>query len=366
MKQTLVYDTEVYRDYFLLSFKHVENGLVRSFEMYEGHPFDIKTVRSFFDRYRVVSFNGINFDLPIITEALRGADCAKLKAIANKIIQNNLRYWQIGIEPIKCDHIDLIEVAPGMASLKIYGGRLHCRKMQDLPIDPDDSISPEDRETLRTYCENDLDTTITLFKALHQQLALRDHMTERYGVDLRSKSDAQIAEAVITRKVREATGRDIDKPEIVAGTFQYRVPDFLKFTTPELQGALDMVRSAEFVIPDDGRVQLPQVLAKAAIRIGNGSYRMGIGGLHSSEQTASHYSDDDHVLFDRDVRSYYPTIILNLGLRPKQMGNAFLQVYRGIVEERLAAKDRMDVISERMRVIKARISEIKREQSNLS
>ena len=34
----------------------------------------------------------------------------------------------------------------------------------------------------------------------------------------------------------------------------------------------------------------------------------------------------------------YPSIILNLGLYPKHLGTAFLEVYRSLVERRLAAK----------------------------
>jgi hypothetical protein len=65
---------------------------------------------------------------------------------------------------------------------------------------------------------------------------------------------------------------------------------------------------------------------------------MGIGGLHSSEKCQAVFADDDHILVDRDVTSYYPMIILRLGLHPKHMGKAFLKVYRGIVNRRLKAK----------------------------
>ena len=34
------------------------------------------------------------------------------------------------------DHIDIMPLPIGQASLKIYGGRLHAPKLQDLPIEP--------------------------------------------------------------------------------------------------------------------------------------------------------------------------------------------------------------------------------------
>ncbi|WP_202050083.1 hypothetical protein, partial [Acinetobacter baumannii] len=65
---------------------------------------------------------------------------------------------------------------------------------------------------------------------------------------------------------------------------------------------------------------------------------MGVGGLHSSESCIAHLAKDGYLLIDRDVASFYPNIILNLGLFPKHLGSAFLTVYRSLVERRLKAK----------------------------
>ena len=64
----------------------------------------------------------------------------------------------------------------------------------------------------------------------------------------------------------------------------------------------------------------------------------GSTDLHSSETTAAHVADDEYLLFDADVTSYYPRIILNLGLAPQHLGEQFLDVYRTIVDRRIEAK----------------------------
>lgn len=352
-KPTLILDLEIYRDYFLAMFKNADTDNVRAFELYDGQPFDHKTVRAILRKYRLVTFNGLNFDMPLLMLALTGANAAGIKKGCDAIINNNLRGWQFeqqfNVEvPKDVDHIDLIEVAPGTASLKIYGGRLHCAKMQDLPIEPDASISPAQREELRTYCANDLATTLDLYKKLLPQIELREQMSAQYGIDLRSKSDAQIAEAVIGRQVGQAVGREIKRPEVPGGTvFKYRTPAFVRF---QPQGELatqimPMVREAQFIVPDSGKVMMPKELAEAKITIGSSTYRMGIGGLHSSEQSAAHLADDAHILVDRDVASYYPAIILRTGLAPKHMGPAFTNVYREIVQRRLDAKHAGDKVT---------------------
>jgi hypothetical protein len=65
---------------------------------------------------------------------------------------------------------------------------------------------------------------------------------------------------------------------------------------------------------------------------------MGIGGLHSCEKSQYVKPDKDHLLFDLDVASYYPNIILQQQLAPRSMGKPFLDVYKSIVERRIAAK----------------------------
>ena len=350
-KPTLILDVECYSNYFMVGFLNTETGNLKQFEMWpdgdgsegvgfeSGQAFNRDAVASILRKYRTVSFNGNNYDMPMISAALRGADCAKLKTLSDKIIVNNIKHWNLGIEIVKCDHVDIFEVAPGMASLKIYGGRLHCKKMQDLPIEPGATITAEDRALLRTYNGNDLTTTKELWDYLQPQIELREQMSKVYSIDLRSKSDAQIAEAVIVKQVSTALGAAVQRPEVPGGTrFKYTAPKFITFQTPELQALLATIERLEFLVPDGGNVQMPTELEKAAIRVGGGVYRLGIGGLHSSEQTISHFADEDTVIVDRDVTSYYPMIILNNHLSPAHMGNAFTHTYRGLVEQRVAAK----------------------------
>jgi DNA polymerase elongation subunit (family B) len=325
---------------------------VRAFELFDGHPLDASTIKSILNGYRLVTFNGANFDIPLLMLALKTPDNAIIKKACDSIINNNLRGWQFErqwdvVVPKDLDHIDLIEIAPGTASLKIYGGRMHCLRMQDLPIEPTASIAPEQRELMREYCANDLVTTQDLYERLLPQIELRHRMSEEYALDLRSKSDAQIAEAVIGRQVADILQTEIKRPEVAAGTkFTYRPPEFIQFTTPALQDVLERLRTERFVVPDSGKVTMPKWLQQTEIKIGTSVYRMGIGGLHSSEQSVAHVADEDTILVDRDVASYYPNIILRMGLAPSHMGSAFTKTYRDIVERRLHAKATGDKVTD--------------------
>lgn len=350
-KPVAILDLEIYRDYFLALFKGVESGRVLAYEMHDGQALDAGSIKAILSKYRIVTFNGANFDIPLLTLALTGADNARVKKGSDAIILNNLRGWQFEQQfnirvPKSIDHVDLIEVAPGIASLKIYGGRMHSRRIQDLPFEPDASIAADQRAVLRQYCENDVDTTIDLYRKLTPQIELRERMSAQYGVDLRSKSDAQIAETVIGQEVGKAIGQVIQRPELAAGTrFSYRKPEFVRFQTEPLREILQMVCGSIFRVPDNGKVIMPDELAEARIRLGASAYRLGIGGLHSSEQSVAHLADGHHILVDRDVTSYYPSIILRTWLAPKHMGKAFTEVYRGMVQTRVAAKRSGDKVT---------------------
>ena len=228
---TTICDTECYRDYWLAKFLRHDTGAEKSFEIYPGSaPLDWRTLWRVLKTYRIVTFNGNNYDLPMIIYAMTLAKngwsnenlCLKLKEASDWIILQNMKSWEFEDNfnikvPREIDHIDLIEPAFGKGSLKLYGGRLHSKKLQELPIDPAASISPEQRLLLSSYCSNDLRTTKDLFDHLKEQIELRERMTAGYGIDLRSKSDAQISEAVIKKELTKVLGDKPARPKIVPG-----------------------------------------------------------------------------------------------------------------------------------------------------
>jgi hypothetical protein len=349
-KPVVIFDTEVYRDYFLAAFRDHESGAVVELEAHGGQALDIDALRALLRGRTLVGFNSANFDLPVIAVALAGGDCERIHQAAQALISRGYRGWQFeqawSIKLPRVDHVDLIEVAPGIAGLKTYGGRLHCKRLQDLPIDPQASIGPADRARLREYCRNDLELTDTLYRQLLPQIRLRERMSAEFDLDLRSRSDAQIAESVLTHQVSLLTGKPVVRQAIEPGTsYHYRAPRWVQFRSLDLVDRLAEIEADQFVVQDHGGVSEPPALAGKTVTVGAGVYRLGIGGLHSSETCQAVEADEEHILVDRDVASYYPSIILRLGLAPRAMGPAFLTAYKTIVERRLAAKAAGDKVT---------------------
>ena len=344
-REILVVDCEVYMNYFLVAFASLTSGKVFYLETSTALDSDARAQLAWvLAHFKTVSFNGLGFDLPILALALAGQSTDQLKFATNQIIQQQVKPWMVlrgqKVRPLEIDHIDLIEVAPLKASLKIYGGRLHVPKMQELPFHPDLVLTPDQITCVRWYCINsDLTATAFLYMELEPQITLRASMSVKYGIDLRSKSDAQIAEAVINTEYRRLTGVDAPRTEIAPGTsYFYLVPNYIRFSTPELQRVLSIIGSACFIIGESGSPMLPPTMKDLKVTVGNSTYQIGLGGLHSCEECQAVYADEDHILVDRDVASYYPSIILNQRLSPAHLGDRFLDVYRSIVERRLKAK----------------------------
>lgn len=352
MTRTLIFDTEVYSNYFLLMFRNTDSGKITCFEKYNDCDVDLDTIRKILVSYRIIGFNSINFDIPLIFLLLKnGTTNATLKACCDNIILKGLKPWHLEEKfgyriHNRINHIDLIEVAPGKASLKVYGGRLHSQKMQDLPISPDEIITDEMRKQLVEYCGNDLRTTEDLYRKLTPQLDLRENMGKECGIDLRSKSDAQIAETVIKSQLEKSTGKKIRRTEEPGGQrFKYHKPGFVSFKTAGMKKEAGRLISAEYVTTDGGKILMPEFATKEEFSFGESRYKLGMGGLHSCEASICHESDKERAIRDFDVKSYYPAIILNCKLYPKHLGKEFLDLYRFIVQRRLDAKSRNDSVT---------------------
>lgn len=342
-REELLTDVECYPNYFLVVFTNLVTGKVAYVEKYDGHPLDVGKLKWLLESFTNVTFNGINYDIPMCEMAVGGLTNAQLKSASDTIIIEETRGQDVRrknkCKGLKVDHIDLIEVAPLFASLKTYAGRLHAKKMQDLPFHPSTILSPEQIAITRWYCVNDTGNTALLRECLNEQIDLRYTLSNEYKLDLRSKSDAQIAEAVITAEIKKRTGAKPEKITVEPGTvFNYQTPPFIKFVSGTMQWALNVIENARFVVEHTGSVAMPEEVKALKLDINGSIYRMGIGGLHSSESTVAHYTDNDYILRDIDVTSYYPFIILILGLFPPALGPVALQIFRAIVERRIRAK----------------------------
>lgn len=345
-------DTECYIDYWSIGFRNPVNNKSVIYEKYDGQELDRRAVAQLLKTRRVIGFNWWKYDMPMITLALSGASNALLKEASDWLIAKNPITGQspmpwdfearYGVEIRRdLDYIDLFDSSPGVkVSLKKYGARMGTRLLQELPFDPAMSITPEMRITMRWYLNNDLTLTQELFNEMHEEQLLRSTLSAEYKIDLRSKSDAQIAEALFKVEYERITGKKLYKQDkIKAERFHFETPDIIAFESEYLQGVLKHVEETVFSISPVGRIKLPEELEDFVVTIGGREYAMGAGGLHSKEERQWAVSDDDYVIVDRDVKGYYPALMMACGYFPKAIGEMFTPMFKSFIDRRNVAKD---------------------------
>ena len=384
------FDTECFRNYFFIGLRTVDGRTVgyelsnrmlgrrrsaspmgrlvgrvanRSEAPSNIHPFDSNKVRKILMKYTVCGFNSRDYDSMMVAAALSGMNNSDLKDLSDDIIKNRLKPWEVERKydlklPDYFDMEDLFDTNPsvgtgtddddetenlfasGSASLKTLAGRMHSKRIQDLPYDEATILTYDQMDELNDYCLNsDCVATLELREMLKEPLELRESMGEIYDFDARSLSDAQMGERMIKTGVERLIGDQLQKASFGgAYTFRYDVPDFICFETTLMREVLEVIKNTDIQVTDKGSVPFPEPFKKFHIEIGGSVYKMGIGGLHSTEKTRVVKSDKDWQLVDFDVGSQYPSIIIKLGLYPVAVGPHFQVVYSGIKDERMAAK----------------------------
>lgn len=379
-------DVECFSNWFLVGITDRSSGARWDFHAMPHHPLDLAALGALMRYYSIVTFNGEHYDLLMVTAALNGYSVEQLKWLNDQIIKGGKRSWENRREfklyaPDYIDHVDLMEVLPGVAiGLKVYAGRAHAPLMLDSPVDFDLPIPYEKIPHETYYCQNDREVTGLLREQANDRLQLRIALSAKYGVDLRSKSDAQIAEAVVLAEWRRRmevllltdqelpctfsygynNKLEVTRRYIVDGhSFKYEAPPYIEFVSPHLQELLATAQSVDFVVRDKEQlvpmwvekddelvlevpkiktgVQMPKALHQI-ISIGGVTYQMGIGGLHSRESCQAFITDANYRLQTVDVASYYPSLMTTLGMTPAALGSIFLDIYNDLKTQRLAAK----------------------------
>ena len=255
-----------------------------------------------------------------------------MKEYSDRIIHERIKPWEIEriYKDFSIDTIDLIDLCPLQSTLKIYGGRLHTKTMQDLPLPPDAEIPQEKISTIRKYCQNDTKITAELYNELSFNLQIREKLGAEIGTDLRSKGDAKIAETLIIKKI-----------------YSDRQTVFIKFESALLQQIKYQFENLPYTVADNGHVEFCFENKKKSYNFSfyGTKYTCGIGGLHSCEKSVCYKATDTMIIEDNDVTSYYPSTILNNRYFPESLGIEFYNVYKDIVVRRITAKHHGDKLT---------------------
>lgn len=387
----LEFDTECAHGWWLLKL-YYPMGMMRSFSLHPNKPQftpeERYTIEQAIKQFTWVGFNSNLYDENMLKLALAGVGVYELKRANDAMIPapiigpdgkkqkvDGLR-WKAFTDAFPAanyriqdfDHIDIMEVVPGVRiGLKTYMARMHSQTIQDLPFDPHASLSEQEQIEADEYCGNDLKGTRGLRETVASRLRMREKLTETYGADMRSKSDAQMSEAIIAARL----GYKPQKPYLATGTqFQLKPAPWLQFVTPQLQQVFDICRNVVFfwsnkedgepiVFPDGSKIKtgvnMPKEIASLRPALGRSVYKFGIGGLHSTESAQTVYSISGvQQLMDSDVGSFYPALAILM----KLFAPHIMVIYEDIFRLRMANKDKTKELKEKAKELNAEIARV--------
>ena len=340
-----VYDMEVYPNYTLVAFKQLKNG--KYFHFHQSNTIELQhkeEVAELFDKIIecgvLIGFNNHKYDNVILNAFYQEEwNCEKLKQLSDMIIEFNLQPYQVSIEynlsKFNVNSIDLYGILK-FGALKTCGLRLHSKKIQELPYDPSTILTEDQMIVVWYYCLNDLQITEDLYYKILPAIELREKISIEYKFDARSKAKSTLAEDIF-----KTYYPNIYKGQpVVNYNYKVNVSNLINFKTEYLNDFYNFILSQEFFVNEHGKSMNDNIYN--SLEIGDKKFTFAKGGLHSNDRSLSYYSNNDMMILDADVSSFYPLIVLNDGLYPKILGLRFLEIYADIVKNRLKAKKEGD------------------------
>lgn len=216
-----------------------------------------------------------------------------------------------------------IQVTMGYENVQEYSGSF------------DDFLYNEQIDEMLKYNLNDVKSTDYLLNLCKKDIELRIDIEKEFGIDVLSMDGMTIGTEILKVEYLKKTGyswwdiKDLRSPCDYINLNKIILP-FIKYDTPILQDVLSEMKQ-QVVSP--GRKGYEKKFLLDGVEV-----TVGVGGIHTRNDPEIIKPKENELLLDSDVVSLYPSLIIVYNIVPKHLGQAFLDVYSQIREDRIKAK----------------------------
>ena len=352
MSNDYVFDIETYPNVFTLAVEHAEAPLHWMFEISDLRN-DSRQIVEFLQFLkdtdsRMVGFNNLGFDYPVVHTLIRmGHSDAntlyqKAMAIINSQDEDGSR-WMHLVKPTDqfVTQIDLFKIhhfdnRARSTSLKVLEFNMRSDSIEDLPFPVGTVLNPEQIKVLKEYNKHDVAQTKAFYHHTLDMIHFREELTRKYQRDFMNHNDTKIGKDYFVMKLEEAgvacydfgpkgrTPRQTKRPVI---HLKDAILPWIKFDDPEFTRVLNWLK-AQSITETKG------VFNDLTASVNNFTFVFGLGGIHGSVESEVIESDDDHVIVDLDVTSYYPNLAITNSFHPEHLGKDFVSIYKFLFEQR--------------------------------
>lgn len=329
------------------------------------------------EKVAIIGYNNFNYDNPMLRylidnhsklsdhsvyghSRLLVAERTTLSEAA-KQYRNKLLYCQ---SPWTLS-IDLFEVLNRKGSLKEHACRMGMPVISDCPFPFDQPISREQIPEVHAYNKTDVIVTSALFESNITLIHMRHLLAQDYGLGdvVFCMSEAKVAEhyalTLYQREigydrwtVRRLAEQSKNNSATVVPIASLGLPT-VNLTDSEIDRAHRALLAGRLMrsVANES-FNLITDLPNNSVTVGQLKLTFGCGGLHSEDGPALLQDDSTHELWDVDVASFYPSLMINYGIRPSHLLPTFTSNLAAIRDRRLEAKRRKEkIVSDSMKLI---------------
>ena len=344
-----VYDIEIFPNCFSLTIKNTETKEFQFFELSDRKNNLVDLVPLFLDkRYIFCGYNNIHYDNPIVNFIIEYKETIKkstrldieynLFQLSQTIIKGDLEKWKKWKYANNFETLDLLTMLFSQklrVGLKEMQVTMKYSNVQEYDGNFEAPIPEEDIPKMIQYNINDVNSTEELLYRCENDIKLRLNIEEEYGIKALNKDGVNLGMEILKTKYLEKTHKtwndikDLRSPCNKIALNEIILP-FIKFDNPILKDLLNEMKQQ--VVSPDRKGYNKHFL------MDNLEYSVGVGGIHSVNKPSIFIAKEDEIISDVDVASLYPSLIIEYGFYPPHLGKEFLEVYKGIKDERIEAK----------------------------
>ena len=352
MTNDFIYDLETYPNVFTMAVEHADAPLKWMFEISDWRNDSrqiVEFVRWLADtNARMVGFNNIGFDYAILHQLMQmgQSDAKTLYLKAQAVISSHdddENKWLHTVKPSDrhVAQIDLFKIhhfdnKARSTSLKALEFNMRADSIEDLPYPVGTVLTQAQAEVLKRYNQHDVAQTKAFYHHSLDMIRFREELTHKYQRDFINHNDTKIGKDYFVMKLEEAgvacydfgpsgrTPRQTPRPSIA---LKDAILPSISFNHPEFNRVLDWLK-AQSITETKG------VFTDLSATVNGFTFVFGLGGIHGSLESVVVESDDEHIIVDLDVTSYYPNLAITNGFHPAHLGREFVSIYKHLFEQR--------------------------------
>lgn len=348
-KTVLVYDIESFPNLFTCSILNSENNKLITYEISEDKN-DLGKIVALFQlkEFYFCGFNNKSYDDVLINYLIIRFDDLRykpifeitwlIKSMSDKIIKEPVANWVDYKHAYLFNSFDLMTMifsAKNRVGLKELEVTMGFYNVMEYEGDFSKNVPKDIKDKVIEYNQNDVLATGKLLNLKKNDIELRLKLNEKYKINVLSKDNVNMGMEILKKEYLEKTNKTWDdikdlKTPCQLVPFKNIIFDFIQYTTPPLQKLLEKLKKISI---DPNNKDFREVF-----EIGGVVHNISLGGLHSINNAEIIIPNEDELLLDYDVDSFYPSCLIVNNLYPKHLGIEFVDIYKNIRDERVEAK----------------------------